>query len=132
MSRLKSNGAGTADLGAVISQIKTRIAEQGSNFASKEVTSNVLSMESIFTGHDITARDTLERTSDSIVRELKTAYQAANVSLESISAAQWEAGAMAAMAVMIATDNASVANARAISSVFIICFPVRRCGARRS
>lgn len=98
MSRLKSNGAGTADLGAVISQIKTRIAEQGSNFASKEVTSNVLSMESIFTGHDITARDTLERTSDSIVRELKTAYQAANVSLESISAAQWEAGAMAAMA----------------------------------
>lgn len=101
MSLLKRNGSAGSPLAAVVAALRTTIDAQGTDFGSKEITQQVLSMESLQPAE----LAELIRTSDNITQDIRSAFAGLRPSLEEmgedgeeLTATQLEAGAIAAMA----------------------------------
>lgn len=98
MSRLSMASKRPAPLAQVAESLRTAITQRGQEFASSEHTRGILSLESLDEG----SANALVRHSNEITQEIKsiwaTAFGDGVVSTENFSEAQWEAGAVAALA----------------------------------
>lgn len=101
MSLLKYKGSAGSALANVVSALRQTVATQGSEFASKGTTANLISMESLDEG----GHAELSRVCKDLSSEIKDAFKALRPSMEDgeeggeeLTDVQLEAGAIAAMA----------------------------------
>lgn len=101
MSLLKYKGSAGSALANVVSALKQTVATQGSEFASKGTTGNLISMESL----DEAGHSELSRVCKDLSTEIRDAFKALRPSMEDgeegaeeLTDVQLEAGAIAAMA----------------------------------
>lgn len=112
MSLLKYKGSAGSALANVVSALKTTVAAQGTEFASKGTTANLISMESLDEGQ----HSELSRVAVDLSSQIKDAFKALRPSLEDgeeeteeLTDVQLEAGAIAAMAAGDPSGYAEVA-----------------------
>lgn len=101
MSLLKYKGSAGSALANVVSALKQTVAAQGTEFASKGTTANLISMESLDEGQ----HSELSRVAIDLSSQIKDAFKALRPSMEDgeedgeeLTDVQLEAGAIAAMA----------------------------------
>jgi hypothetical protein len=101
MSRLKLKGKNGSPLQNVVAGLRTKMAEGGSNLANARITDNLISLESL-SDQDF---DKLSQTTSELADVIRESFQSILPSMEefeggatSLSDAQLEAGAIAAMA----------------------------------
>lgn len=101
MSLLKYKGSAGSALANVVSALKQTVAAQGTEFASKGTTANLISMESLDEGQ----HSELSRVAVDLSAQIKDAFKALRPSMEDgeeageeLTDVQLEAGAIAAMA----------------------------------
>lgn len=98
MSRLSVAGKRRSPLAQIAENLRNTINQRGQDFASGDHTRGILSLESL----DDASMVAITRQTEEITNELKAAHAEALgeevVSTENFTAAQWEAGAIAALA----------------------------------
>lgn len=100
MSLLKYKGSAGSALANVVSALRSTVAAQGTEFASKGTTANLISMESLDDGQHAE----LSRVATNLSEQIKEAFKALRPSMEDgsdddvLTDTQLEAGAIAAMA----------------------------------
>jgi hypothetical protein len=113
MSFLKFKGSAGSALGNVVSALRATVDAQGTQFASKQMTTNLISMESLDEG----AYHELDRHAKDLGAQIKEAFAALRPSLEDgegegdedLTETQLQAGAIAAMAAGNPAEYADVA-----------------------
>lgn len=110
MSRINSKSAHGSALGNAVGALRTTIASQGTDLSSRQVTQQVISMESL----DNAQLGELTRTADLLKGEIRQALAITmegvdGEEVEQFSDAQLEAGAIAAMAAGAPAEYAEVA-----------------------
>jgi hypothetical protein len=97
MSRLSVKGKGLAPLAQIADNLRNAITQRGQDFASGDHTRGVLSLEKL----DEATFKAVQHHSDQLQADIKGMFgdaYGASVDLQSFTAAQWEAGAITAMA----------------------------------